>query len=128
MDTILGSFADLGPIHLTPNETAVAEALDAAFDDPNELSLMQTLGTSTNSTLQKDYDLMDPAVLAGVFQMGFATARAEAALVGQRLDLLTGGTGLGWTSAALKYGTEEPLFAGNLPAGEEMRFRSKSFK
>jgi len=76
------SFEALGQ---TFNERAVGSALDNLYLNPNDQALMLNLGTQQASSLVKAYELISPAGITPLFQMGFASEESRGALVTKRL-------------------------------------------
>lgn len=100
----------------TFNQKAVATALDAGVFDPTLQSLMAGVGVQSVSALPADYDLVSPAGLTPLFQMGFNLAQARAAMTSDRLNDI-------WASIDTHpqdwAGWGEPQFAANLGADQE---------
>ncbi|HVZ79204.1 MAG TPA: autotransporter domain-containing protein [bacterium] len=110
---VLPSFTALA---VTPNQKAVAAALDQAFGSAGTQDLTISLGQQTTSSLPSNYDQIAPTGILPVFPMGFAAARAQADMVSRRFSKRAGDDGLSRTA---QWGGREVLFAGDLPASEE---------
>src|SRR5581483_6170216 len=109
------SFANLG---LTLNQKAVGAALDSIFLDPTQQALMLDLGTQQAATLPAAYDLISPAGLTPLFQMGFELAQDRGALAQSRLSDLWDSIDAQPQSSALWKGPGR-AFAANMDANEE---------
>ena len=108
------SFQDLGN---TRNQKNIGAALDSLAGQGLDPALINNLDNLFNSALPGAYDQLSPASLTPLYQMGFSLAQAEAGLVGGRISQWFGDTG--WSSGDVSWNGQSPMFAGNLPAGQE---------
>ncbi len=108
------SFQDLGNTHNQKNIGAALDGLDSRGGNPN---LINNLNTLSNAAMPGAYDQLSPAGLTPLYQMGFATARAEAGLVGSHISQLFGDLGLNSNDTA--WTGQSPMFAGDMPAAQE---------
>lgn len=115
MVAVLPSFTNLA---VTPNQKAVAAALDKAFGSAGTQDLTIALGEQTTTTLPADYDQIAPTGLLPVFQMGFAAAQAQGGMVARHFSQDAENEGSSFSTAS-RWPEGRNLFAGNLPAGEE---------
>ncbi len=108
------SFQSLGS---TSNQQALGGALDELNKKGGNPNLLGALDTAVNASLPGIYNQISPANLTPLYQMGFATAQAEAGMVNQRLFQLFGNPGS--ESNDLSWNGEGPRFAANVPASQE---------
>lgn len=108
------SFAALGN---TRNQKDVGAVLDKLVASSPGSTLITYLDSLSNSALPGVYDQLSPANLASLYQMGFATAQVESGLVGSHISELFGDSS--WASSDVSWNGQGPMFAGDLPVGEE---------
>lgn len=91
---IQGSFRSLGGLDLTPNQKAVAVALDGYqhqhSDDPD--GVLTYLNGRTLADLPGLYDLIAPDELTAIFQMGFSAAEIQNTNIQRHLELVRQGS------------------------------------
>ncbi|HTC19724.1 MAG TPA: autotransporter-associated beta strand repeat-containing protein, partial [bacterium] len=112
LESVLPTFRISG---LTPNEKAVAGALDNSFEDPAHYPLILSLVGQSNAALPGTYNQIDPSGLTSLYQMNFAFSRTQSSLVDQRLE----SAALADDDAASAWRQGDIRFAGNLPASQE---------
>lgn len=113
LESVLPTFQVGG---LTPNQKAIAQVLDGAFEDVNRYNLMADLVGATVTALPVIYSQMDPSCVTSLYQMGFRTAHSQADLAFERLAEQVEVPGL--TSLETQK-VEEVRFAADIPATEE---------
>lgn len=113
LESVLPTFQVSG---LTSNEKAVGTALDAGFEDTKLYGLMRSLVGENTTALPGIYDRIDPSGLTSLYQMGFRSAQAQAALVFQALKQQAMAPGETPVEAR---SMEDVRFAADMPAGEE---------
>ena len=100
----------------TPNQKVIGADLDAIVFKPTLSRLMSQLGVMSAQSLQSSENEISPSGLSSLFQAGFEGALSRSQLVSERLfqwkDSLSSESN-GFSESA------SPLFAGNLPAGQE---------
>lgn len=93
--TILGFRTSFVPYALTPNQKAVAAALDTVLDDSRAQSLVSSLDGVADNQLPAAFDQISPQPLLAVPQILFGNTRAALGDIDQHLsDLRAGVTGL----------------------------------
>ncbi len=113
-----GSFAGVG---LTPNARAVGGGLDGAFYSSSAQNLLSAMASQTTAQWAADLAQLSPAAVTPLFQMGFASAQAQAQVVANRLDALMAEAdvvGSQWAGAA-----KPTLFASTLSPAAEMSMK-----
>ena len=108
------SFESLGT---TGNQKTIGGVLDNLATNGGSPALITYLDTVTNSALPGAYEQLSPANLTPLYQMGFATAQAEAGLIGGRVSQLFGEIGL--NSNDTSWNGQGPMFAADMPAAQE---------
>ena len=108
------SFQSLGT---NSNQKNIGGLLDHLATGGGLPALVNYLSTLSDSALPGAYDQISPANLTPLYQMGFATAQADAGLVGGRISQLFGEMGLNSNDNA--WNGHGPMFAGDMPAAEE---------
>ena len=88
----------LGPV-VTPNELAVAKALDSAVGDPREASLFAFLNSQPLSALPHDLTLIAPTQVSSMNATTVSHGRVQASNVGQRLNYIHAGGPSGFSSS-----------------------------
>jgi uncharacterized protein with beta-barrel porin domain len=118
-DVLLEAFANapsFTALALTPNQKVIGGILDGLATNSQDPALINALDAQPDSTLPGIYDQISPASLTPIYRIGFATAQAEAGIVGQRLSQLFGNSR---DTGDLAWNDGNPQFAGNLPASAE---------
>jgi outer membrane autotransporter protein len=94
-DVVLeGTQGSFTPIAQTPNQAAIAHALDTAAGDPRAAALIGFLNTEPLGRLPHDLDLISPDELTVVNTLGIALTNVQTANVERRLgDIHAGSTG-----------------------------------
>lgn len=113
LETVLPSFQIAG---LTANQTAIAQALDNAFEDRNRYNLIASVVTQSASSLPALYSQMDPAGLTSFYQMGFRGTHAWTGMVFHNLE---GEAGIAGDTATEARKAASTWFAADIPAAEE---------
>jgi autotransporter-associated beta strand protein len=113
-----GSFVSilqsLGPV-VTPNELAVAKALDSAIGDPREAALFAFLNSQPIANLPHDLSLIAPTQISSI-NASVSIGKVQTSNIGQRmLNIHAGSTG--FSSSGFTLNGEAPTF-GNGLAGE----------
>jgi outer membrane autotransporter protein len=113
-----GSFVSiiqsLGPV-VTPNELAVAKALDSARGDPREAALFAFLDSQPIANLPHDLSLIAPTQISSI-NASVSIGKVQVSNIGQRmLNIHAGSTG--FSSSGFTLNGEAPTF-GNGLAGE----------
>jgi autotransporter-associated beta strand protein len=113
-----GSFAtiiqSLGP-GVTPNELAVAKAIDSARGDPREAALFAFLNSQPIANLPHDFSLIAPTQISSI-NASVSMGKVQTSNIGQRmLNIHAGSTG--FSSSGFTLNGEAPTF-GNGLAGE----------
>jgi autotransporter-associated beta strand protein len=113
-----GSFVSilqsLGPV-VTPNELAVAKALDSARGDPREAALFAFLNSQPIANLPHDLSLIAPTQISSI-NASVSIGKVQTSNIGQRmLNIHAGSTG--FSSSGFTLNGEAPTF-GNGLAGE----------
>jgi len=91
LEAVQGSFTTVAT---TPNQLAVAHALDAAARDPRAAALIGFLDTQPLNLLARDLDLISPDELTAFNSLGVALTGVQVANVERRLgDVHAGSTG-----------------------------------
>jgi fibronectin-binding autotransporter adhesin len=113
-----GSFVSilqsLGPV-VTPNELAVARALDSARGDPREAALFAFLNSQPIANLPHDLSLIAPTQISSI-NAGVSVGKVQTSNIGQRMLNIHGGS-TGFSSSGFTLNGEAPTL-GNGLAGE----------
>ena len=112
LESVLPTFQVAG---LTPNEKAVARALDAAFEDSSRYNLVASLVNQSQTSLPAIYSQVDPSGLGSLYQLGFLAARSQAEVVAGRMGQDTPVQPL----PPRVQGPQAVWFAADLPASQE---------
>jgi autotransporter-associated beta strand protein len=112
LESVLPTFQISG---LTPNEKAVAGALDNSFEDSAHYPLILNLVGQSNAALPGIYHQIDPSGLTALYQMNFNFSRSQAALADQRLEAAA----LQDEDSPSAWRQGDVRFAGNLPASQD---------
>ena len=113
-----GSFVSilqsLGPV-VTPNELAVAKALDSAIGDPREAALFAFLDSQPTANLPHDLSLIAPTQISAI-NASVSIGKVQISNVGQRMANVHAGS-TGFSSSGFTLNGEGPTFGDGL-AGE----------
>ena len=86
------SFLQLATLaRLTPNQRAVAEALDRVASDPREAKLIGFLNGEPLGNLPADFERIAPEEMASIFNLSAALANVQTANLERRMDDLRAG-------------------------------------
>jgi autotransporter-associated beta strand protein len=89
-----GSFAKTPGVATTPNNVAVAKALDSARGDPREAALFSFLDSQPLANLPHDLTLIAPTQITSINATAVSVSKVQVSNVGQRLvDVHAGSTG-----------------------------------
>jgi autotransporter-associated beta strand protein len=100
-----GSFATTPGVAITPNEVAVAKALDSAIGDPREAALFAFLNSQPIANLPNDLALIAPEEVSSIFNIGVSVANVQAVNLLRRMeDIRMGSTGFSSAGFALNGG------------------------
>jgi autotransporter-associated beta strand protein len=105
-----GSFATTPGVAITPNNFAVAKALDSAAGDPREAALFAFLNSQPLANLPHDLNLIAPTQISSVNATSVSVGKVQVSNVGQRLNAVRGGStgfsssGFGISGAASDFG------------------------
>ena len=125
-DVLLGltqnSFLQLAALaRLTPNQRAVAEALDRVASDPREAKLIGFLNGEPLGNLPADFERIAPEEMASIFNLSAALANVQTANLERRMDDLRAGAS-GFSAAGFAMsgsaGTTSGGFGPAGPAGK----------
>jgi outer membrane autotransporter protein len=94
-----GSFSSTPGIATTPNQLAVAKALDSAAGDPREAALFAFLNSQPLSALPHDLNLIAPTQISSMNATTVSLGRVQASNVGQRLNYIRAGGPSGFSSS-----------------------------
>jgi YVTN family beta-propeller protein/autotransporter-associated beta strand protein len=82
------------PFAKTPNQIAVADALDRVSTDPRESSLLNFLYREPTTNLPADFDKIAPDELSSLYEISFSFANVQEANIENRLgDIRSGSSG-----------------------------------
>jgi autotransporter-associated beta strand protein len=113
-----GSFVtiiqSLGPV-ATPNELAVAKALDSARGDPREAALFAFLNSQPITSLPHDLSLIAPTQISSI-NAGVSVGKVQTSNIGQRMTNIHAGS-TGFSSSGFTLNGDAPTFGTGL-AGE----------
>jgi autotransporter-associated beta strand protein len=113
-----GSFVSilqsLGPV-VTPNELAVAKALDSAIGDPREAALFAFLDSQPTANLPHDLSLIAPTQISAI-NASVSIGKVQISNIGQRMANIHAGS-TGFSSSGFTLNGEGPTFGDGL-AGE----------
>jgi autotransporter-associated beta strand protein len=105
LETTQGSFADTPGVATTPNEKAVAKALDSAAGDPREAALFAFLNSQPLANLSHDLTLIAPTQISSINATAVSVGKVQIANIGQRLANIRGGsTGFSSTGFSINGG------------------------
>jgi uncharacterized protein with beta-barrel porin domain len=115
-----GSFANTPGVATTPNELAVAKALDSAAGDPRAAALFAFLNSQPLANLPHDLSLIAPTQISSMNATTVSLGKIQASNIGSRLLNVRGGsTGFSSSGFGITGGTAS--FDGGLagPSGNE---------
>jgi autotransporter-associated beta strand protein len=120
-----GSFTDLPG--LTPNESAVAKALDSAAGDPRAAALFAFLNSQPLANLPHDLSLIAPTQISSMNATTVSLGKIQASNIGQRLlNIRAGSTGFSSSGFGITGGMAfDEGFAG--PNGSEGKAAPPAF-
>jgi autotransporter-associated beta strand protein len=110
LTAVQGSFATTPGVATTPNNFAVAKALDSAAGDPRAAALFAFLNSQPLASLPHDLALIAPTQISSMNATTVAGGNVQASNVGQRLNAVRGGStgfsssGFGISGAASDFG------------------------
>ena len=115
-----GSFATTPGVAITPNNFAVAKALDSAAGDPRAAALFAFLNSEPLANLPHDLTLIAPTQISSMNATSVSLGNVQASNVGQRLANVRGGS-TGFSAAGFTINGSTPGFSGGLsgPTGTE---------
>ena len=100
-----GSFANTPGVAVTPNERAVAKALDSARGDPREAALFAFLNSQPIADLPHDLSLIAPTQITSINATAVSVGKVQVSNIGQRLaNIHAGSTGFSSAGFSLNGG------------------------
>jgi autotransporter-associated beta strand protein len=105
-----GSFATTPGIATTPNNLAVAKALDSAAGDPRAAALFAFLNSEPLANLPHDLTLIAPTQISSINATSVSLGNVQASNVGQRLANIRAGS-TGFSSAGFAINGGQASFA-----------------
>jgi autotransporter-associated beta strand protein len=115
---------------LTPNELAVAQALDKAASRNHQAKLLDFLDAEPVRNLPGDFDRIAPEELTSIFTIGTALANVQSTNLQRRTDDIRSGSH-GFSAAGFATAGSGPLYSGNMglagPSGNDGK-ESKEMK
>jgi outer membrane autotransporter protein len=107
-----GSFEDFASgEHLTPNQYAVAEALDRAVAEGENKKLIRFLDNEWLKDLPSDFDRIAPEELTSIFTIGTSLAQVQSINIQRRTDDIRSGSS-GFSAAGLALNGSGPSYSG----------------
>jgi outer membrane autotransporter protein len=101
-----GSFANTPGVAQTPNEAAVAKALDSAAGDPRAAALFAFLNSQPLADLPHDLALIAPTQITSINATALSLGNVQMSNLGQRLaDIRRGSTGFSSAGFSINGGT-----------------------
>ena len=85
LEGVQGSFANTPGVAVTPNELAVAKALDSARGDPREAALFAFLNSQPIADLPHDLSLIAPTQISSINATAVSVGKVQVSNIGQRL-------------------------------------------
>jgi uncharacterized protein with beta-barrel porin domain len=115
-----GIQGDFTGVATTPNQVAVARALNSAVGDPRAAALIAFLDNQPLNQLSGDLTLISPEALTSVFDLAVSLANVQSANLQRRLDDLRKGSH-GFSSSGFTINDTGPSFSEGLsgPTGSE---------
>ena len=106
LEGVQGSFANTPGVAVTPNEQAVAKALDSARGDPREAALFAFLNSQPIADLPHDLSLIAPTQISSINATAVSVGKVQVSNIGQRLaNVHAGSTGFSSNGFSLNGGT-----------------------
>ena len=99
------------PFAKTPNQIAVANALDRVSTDPRESSLLSFLYREPTINLSADFDKIAPDELSSLYEISFSFANVQEANIENRLGDIRSGLS-GFSSSLSLAGSPAPIVDG----------------
>ena len=100
-----GSFANTPGVAITPNERAVAKALDSARGDPREAALFAFLNSQPLADLPHDLSLIAPSQITSINATAVSVGKVQVSNIGQRLaNIQAGSTGFSSAGFSINVG------------------------
>jgi autotransporter-associated beta strand protein len=109
-----GSFADTPGVATTPNNVAVAKALDSARGDPREAALFAFLNSQPLADLPHDLTLIAPTAVTSINATAVSVGKVQISNIGQRLANVRGGSN-GFSSSGFSVNGGAVSFSDGLP-------------
>jgi autotransporter-associated beta strand protein len=109
-----GSFADTPGVATTPNNRAVAKALDSARGDPREAALFAFLNSQPLADLPHDLTLIAPTAVTSINATAVSVGKVQISNIGQRLENVRGGSN-GFSSSGFSINGGAVSFSDGLP-------------
>jgi autotransporter-associated beta strand protein len=109
-----GSFADTPGVATTPNNRAVAKALDSARGDPREAALFAFLNSQPLANLPHDLTLIAPTAVTSINATAVSVGKVQISNIGQRLANVRGGSN-GFSSSGFSINGGAVSFSDGLP-------------
>jgi autotransporter-associated beta strand protein len=109
-----GSFADTPGVATTPNNRAVAKALDSARGDPREAALFAFLNSQPLANLPHDLILIAPTQVTSINATAVSVGKVQISNIGQRLANVRGGSN-GFSSSGFSINGGAVSFSDGLP-------------
>jgi autotransporter-associated beta strand protein len=109
-----GSFADTPGVATTPNNRAVAKALDSARGDPREAALFAFLNSQPLADLPHDLTLIAPTAVTSINATAVSVGKVQISNIGQRLANVRGGSN-GFSSSGFSINGGAVSFSDGLP-------------
>ncbi len=110
---VQGSFAEFAALEgLTPNQRAVASALDRISSNKKQAKLIDFLDDQPLANLPHDFDLIAAEEIQALYTLGFAQANVQTANLIRRLDDIRAGAA-GFSAAGLAVSGLMPQYSGS---------------
>jgi len=113
--------------HETPNQQAVAAALDASFLDPRNTGLITHLDNESISKALNDLNLLAPSELTSIYQIAISQAKIQTANLQRRLEDIRAGSN-GFSAAGFAMNGSSPGYSGPLGDGGLLQARGPDAK
>jgi autotransporter-associated beta strand protein len=113
--------------HETPNQQAVAAALDASFLDPRNTGLITHLDNESISKVLNDLNLLAPSELTSIYQIAISQAKIQTANLQRRLEDVRAGSN-GFSAAGFAMNGSSPGYSGPLGDGGLLQARGPDGK
>jgi outer membrane autotransporter protein len=109
-----GSFENTPGVATTPNNKAVAKALDSARGDPREAALFAFLDSQPLANLPHDLTLIAPTAVTSINATAVSVGKVQISNIGQRLANVRGGSN-GFSSSGFSINGGAVSFSDGLP-------------